>query len=89
MDGQEQRDKFYELYDKLIAGLAEKNRDAYSIHQERYEKILSALSLEKGERCEFGHHFKSLCIKNFKLQKIGGQHVVYRHGWPSGKASAP
>ncbi|KAK7097700.1 hypothetical protein V1264_004638 [Littorina saxatilis] len=74
---EEQKRKFYELYDEYVARLSEKNRLTFSIDQAKYQKILSALSLEKGERCELGGHFKAWCYKTFKLHKIGSQSVLY------------
>ena len=72
-----QRANFYVILDKHISGLATKKKESFCMEQEKYNKMLSALSLEKGNSCQEGAKFKIWCNKNFKFEKIGSKNIVY------------
>ena len=47
------------------------------LSQEKCEKALTALQLDKGEKCEDGASFKFWCSTNFKVVNIGSKKVPH------------
>ncbi|KAK7096157.1 hypothetical protein V1264_005490 [Littorina saxatilis] len=52
-------------------------QEHFSISTDKYNKIVQALRLQRGELCEDGPKFKMWCKKKFKLEHIGSMQIVY------------
>ena len=53
-----------------------KNGETFTIDQEKYDKIMFAVQLPKGEKCPDGNSFKFWSCKHFKIEKIGSKPVI-------------
>lgn len=53
------KEEFYKLFQKHVDCLDKKNRENFSISEERYLQAIAALQLEKGQRHANGHHAKA------------------------------
>ena len=72
-----QREKFYALLEEYISKHNTNKQDTVCLSQEKYEKALRALQLDKGEKCEDGAFFKFWCYKNFKVVNFGSKKVLH------------
>ncbi|CAF1185028.1 unnamed protein product [Didymodactylos carnosus] len=69
---------FFDDVDKHISSLHEKYREKTVIKKDTYDKILMALSLEKGKSSQsLSPKFIFWCRNNFLLSKVAGIDVVY------------
>ena len=64
----DQKTHFYSLLD---AHITEENAEKFYITQAQYEKIVKALQLPSGAKCQDGASFKFWAKKHFKLQTVG------------------
>lgn len=71
-----QRDTFYRLLKDHTETMKSK-QEHFSISTDKYNKIVQALRLQRGELCEDGSKFKMWCKKQFKLEQIGSRQIVY------------
>ncbi|XP_019631564.1 PREDICTED: uncharacterized protein LOC109475397 [Branchiostoma belcheri] len=76
-DDEQQKAEFYRLIEEQISGLDQKRIASYYITQERYDKVLQALQLDKGVKCQDGSYFKFWATKNFKFHEIGSKKILY------------
>ncbi|CAH1264333.1 KRBA2 [Branchiostoma lanceolatum] len=58
MAEEQQKAEFYRLVEEQISSLGPRKKDSYYITQERYDKALQALQLDKGVKCQDGNKFK-------------------------------
>ena len=72
----EPKEHFYYLLEKDINDPKSKKKDNYVIDTAKYDTILSALKLKKGEACEKGAHFKQWVKECFKIVQIGTTEYV-------------
>lgn len=81
---EDQRLRFNELLNEKIAKLNPKYVDKFFISQSKYNHILEALNLQKGEKCEQGSDFKFWCFKHFKIVNFGSNAILYslKHNTP-------
>ncbi|XP_019630661.1 PREDICTED: uncharacterized protein LOC109474743 [Branchiostoma belcheri] len=75
-DDEQQKADFYRLVEEQISSLEQKRIASYYITQERYDKVLQALQLDKGVKCQDGSYFKFWATKNFKFHEIGSK-ILY------------
>ena len=64
---EDQSNQFYQLLNQHIATLDSKKREVFCIVQEKYDKIMRALTLTKGSQCDYGPKFKFWCCKNIQV----------------------
>ena len=62
-----QRKHFYELLEKQTDSLDERRKGTFVIDTHKYQSILDALRLKKGEACAKGGHFKQWATNNFLI----------------------
>ena len=77
----EQKEKFYELLDKYCS---EHKKQTCVITQDLYDKVLNAIHLNSGAKCNDGAKFKHWCKNYFKVETIGARNLLY-----CGKTSLP
>ena len=67
-----QKQELYRLFDERVNNIREKKRSGSCLIQELYiNAVVSVQLLKRGIKCPQGAHFKSWCIKSFRVQKIG------------------
>ena len=71
----EQEAQFTLLLNDHIDKLNEKWRNTFRIDQEKYDKIMFAVQLPKGEKCPGGNSFKFWSCKHIKFEKFGTKPV--------------
>uniref|UniRef100_A0A673CDC6 Gypsy retrotransposon integrase-like protein 1 n=1 Tax=Sphaeramia orbicularis TaxID=375764 RepID=A0A673CDC6_9TELE len=73
----EQRTTFEQLLENHISSLCPSRKDKFLLSEDQYQKIIAALTLEKGQKCADGAKFKHWSHSNFETQIIGNKTVLF------------
>ena len=69
--------RFNTLLLEYVSTLSIKKQSSFGINADKYNHILDALKLNKGEACSQGARFKSWALTHFYLHKVGQRLYVY------------